>query len=286
MNLRQIMEKKKRDLETASRIMDILESSTSHIAPSSEDLKSPSKPPNEPKEASNDNDQKPIEKVKKHMKKIKNLQYLIEMMRQDRLQKEMLMNHPNLRTHSQDLLMSFLQGKKPDVKNLKNMPLSIRLEAIERHGLDAKVILSKTEQQVLKLQKDMHIPDQIKIRNLKKLLHTSVTKVNRWIKDSLQAKYQHDFDYYMQNDKTVIDKNSLLYQELIQEQKQREMLSMRLEASKGGYIDPNMRAIDLSQRKVIQDIRQKFQLKKHQLLPIHDEKHEAHEQKLLDIEKL
>ncbi len=56
MNLRQIMEKKKRDLETASRIMDILESSTSHIAPSSEDLKSPSKPPNEVKEASNEND--------------------------------------------------------------------------------------------------------------------------------------------------------------------------------------------------------------------------------------
>lgn len=107
----------------------------------------------------------------------------------------------------------------------------------------------------------MHIPEQIKITNLRKLLHKSMTKANRWIKESLKAEYQYDFDYYMQHDKTLIDRNSLLYQEVLLERKQREVLSNKLESHKGGYLDPNMRAIDLSHRKVIMDICDKFQLK-------------------------
>lgn len=64
------------------------------------------------------------------------------------------------------------------------------------------------------------------------------------------------------------------------------MLSLKLEASKGGYIDPNMRAVDFTHRKVIKDIRDKFQLKKHQLMPINDEKQYEAEMKLANFEKL
>jgi len=132
----------------------------------------------------------------------------------------------------------------------------------------------------------MHIPSDIKLLNLRQLLHKSKQKVNKWAKESLRAENQDDFDYYMRNDQTIIDKNSLLYQKYLEEKQRIELLSLKLEASKGGFIDPNMRAVDFTHRKVIKDIREKFQLKKHQLMPINDKRHYESEMKLANIEKL
>ncbi len=184
--------------------------------------------------------------VVKKMKRLKNLSQLINMMRQDRIQKDLFASNPHLAKQDDILTMLQLQGKKPDVKNMKNMPLGIRLEAIEKYGLDAQELLSRGETKLLKLQKDMHIPEQIKITNLRKLLHKSMTKANKWMKESLKAENRNDFEYYMVHDKSMIDKNSLLYQEVVEEQKQRELYSSKLESQKGGYLDPNMRAIDYS----------------------------------------
>ena len=60
---------------------------------------------------------------------------------------------------------------------------------IDKFKLDAKQILNKAERNILKLEKDMNIPEHIRITNLKKLLHKNYAKVNKWIKCSLNGTY-------------------------------------------------------------------------------------------------
>ena len=111
------------------------------------------------------------------------------------------------------------------------------MDLINKFKLKPKEVLTKSERNVLQLEKSLFIPDQIKITNLKKLLHTNVSKVNKWIKNSLKGTYKYDFEYYMQNDKSMVDKNSVQYEQLVREQKAREEISQQIEAWKGGYLD-------------------------------------------------
>lgn len=51
---------------------------------------------------------------------------------------------------------------------------------------------------------------------MKNLLHKQAKKVNKWIKHSLRGDTKLDFDFYMKNDKSFVDKNSLQFK-MIQE---------------------------------------------------------------------
>ncbi|CDW87055.1 UNKNOWN [Stylonychia lemnae] len=235
--------------------------------------------------------QKAIQVNKQNMKAMnKNLKSLIIAMKIDKSRKEFLKNNPELAEYEEmqkKLQQENQQKKGPKMNMIKNLPLNQKLLNIEKYNLDSKKILNKAEINILKLEQDMYnIPKHIKITNLKKLLHKNFAKVNKWIKCSLNGTYQHDFEFFMQNDRTIVDKNSLLYQKLLDEQKAREILSQKLEDSKGGYIDPNMRAIDLTYRKIIKDILMKYQVKNHLLLPIFDEKKNNIDLKMQDINKL
>eukprot|EP00347_Sterkiella_histriomuscorum_P011881 403370744 len=222
-------------------------------------------------------------------KRNKTLKNLITMFKHDKVKTEILRKNPDLEVIAHDHVHLFQEERKksiPKKDQFRNLPLQEKLNLIEKFKLNPQEVLNKSERGVLKMEKQLFIPDQIKMTNLKKLLHKNVAKVNKWIKNSLRGTYQHEFDYFMQNDKTIVDKNSLQYQQLLDEQRAREILSQKLEASKGGYVDQNMRAIDLTHRKIINDILTKYQVKSYTVLPIFDEKRNQNDIKLQDVEKL
>ena len=108
-----------------------------------------------------------------------------------------------------------------------------------------------------KINNKLSIPEKIKMTNLKNLLHKQVQKVNKWISSSLKGTCQFEFDYFMENDRSCVDKNSLQFQTIQQEKNDRKKLTENLKT--GGFVDPNMRAIEMSDQKVINDICKKYQ---------------------------
>lgn len=213
------------------------------------------------------------------------------MYQEDKTKQEFLKKNPDLNNVMEsdqhaNLFKQEISGKIPTKNKLRYLPLNQKLDIINKFKLQPKQVLTKSERNVIQLEKSLFIPDQIKITNLKKLLHTNVSKVNKWIKNSLNGTYKYDFEYFMQNDKTMVDKNSVQYEQLVREQKAREEISQQIEAWKGGYLDQNMRAFDITQKKLINDILTKFQVQGSTLLPILDRSQIENELKLQDIEKL
>lgn len=70
------------------------------------------------------------------------------------------------------------------------------------------------------VNEELSLPHNISNLHMKNLLHKHAKKVNKWIKNSLRGVTKQEFDYYMKNDKSFVDKNSLQYK-LIEESIQR-----------------------------------------------------------------
>jgi hypothetical protein len=83
------------------------------------------------------------------------------------------------------------------------------LELIEQWDIDPNEALSKSEINLQKVNEVLSIPNHISNLHLRQLLHKQSMKVNKWAKQSLRGKTHLDFAYFMENDKSFIDKNSL-----------------------------------------------------------------------------
>ena len=70
-----------------------------------------------------------------------------------------------------------------------------------------------------------------------------------------------DFDFFMKNDKSFVDKNSIQRKMIEEEMKVRKEIQKKLELT-GGYVDPNMRTYEITEAKVIIDLCGKFQFTK------------------------
>jgi hypothetical protein len=77
--------------------------------------------------------------------------------------------------------------------------------------------------------------------------------VNKWVKNSLRAKTRLDFESFMANDKSFIDKNSLQYRQLQKDLEHKNDIRSKLNEN-GGFLDQNMRTFELTETKVITDL--------------------------------
>jgi hypothetical protein len=93
--------------------------------------------------------------------------------------------------------------------------------------------------------------------HLKPLLHKQALKVNKWVKNSLRAKTRLDFEQHMIRDKQFIDRNSLQYREMVKDLERKQEIRERLNEN-GGFIDKNMQTFELTEKKVINDLCNKF----------------------------
>jgi hypothetical protein len=80
---------------------------------------------------------------------------------------------------------------------------------MQNHSLDPTQTLTRAELKLAEVQEGLSIPSDINNLELKNLLHKQAKKVNKWIMHGLRGFTKQDFDGFMKNDKSFIDKNSL-----------------------------------------------------------------------------
>ena len=95
------------------------------------------------------------------------------------------------------------------MKEIKMYPLKDKLDTIERYDINPSEVLSKLERNISQVNENLSIPPQISNLHLKNLLHKQAKKVNKWIKNSLRGATKLDFAYFMHNDKSYVDRNSI-----------------------------------------------------------------------------
>lgn len=106
---------------------------------------------------------------------------------------------------------------KPPLEQLNLLPLSQKLILIQEHELDPTSTLTKAELKLAGVQEELSIPSDINNLELKNLLHKQAKKVNKWIMHGLRGFTKQDFDGFMKNDKSFIDKKSLQYKRIEEE---------------------------------------------------------------------
>lgn len=89
----------------------------------------------------------------------------------------------------------------------------------------------------------------------------------------------------MQYDKSFIDKNSLQFQMLQKDIEEKQNIQSKLKEN-GGYIDPNMKNFEITDKKVINDLCNKFQFKKSNLVPVFKQNEDEEYLKNLNFQKL